>query len=161
MISKWIHPTKVIRFNMLFTSDKDGDSSNTFHYHCDGVFPTVTVILDTSGRRFGGYSTQSWSRCIIGNSTSRAPYSFIFNLTNKKKYKLVDQMNASAIGRYESYGPTFGGGFDLYIANQCKSNTNSCCTKSSYNTGNTNLLGENGTTKFQVTNYEVYLVVFE
>lgn len=52
-IRKWIHPNKVIRFNMLFSTAKDGDSCSTFHYHCDGVFPTVTVVLDTSGRRFG------------------------------------------------------------------------------------------------------------
>ena len=48
LISKWIHPNKVIRFNMLFNTAIDGDSSSTFHYHCDGVFPTVTVILDTN-----------------------------------------------------------------------------------------------------------------
>ena len=56
IISKWIHPNKIIRFNMLFSTDKDGDSSTQFHYDCDGIFPTVTVVLDTSGRRFGGYS---------------------------------------------------------------------------------------------------------
>jgi hypothetical protein len=39
-ISKWIHPNKVIRFNMLFNTSKDGDRSSTFHFQCDGVFPT-------------------------------------------------------------------------------------------------------------------------
>ena len=31
----------------------------------------------------------------------------------------------NAIRQYSSYGPTFGGGFDIYIANNANSNTNS------------------------------------
>ena len=48
LISKWIDPEKVIKFNLLFSTNKDGASSSTFHYYCDGVFPTVTVVYDTS-----------------------------------------------------------------------------------------------------------------
>ena len=160
-ISKWIHPYKVIRFNMLFNTAKDGDSCSTYHYYCDGVFPTVTVVLDTSGRRFGGYSTHDFCQSPIGSNGSRAPESFIFNLSNNKKFELIDNFNTSAIYRYNSYGPTFGGGYDMQIADQCLSNTSSYCNKSSYNTGNNNLLDENGPTSFQVSNYEVYQVLFE
>ena len=160
-ISKWIHPNKVIRFNMLFNTANDGDRSSTYHYYCDGVFPTVTVIVDTSGRRFGGYSTHCFCQSPIGNNYSRAPDSFIFNLSNNKKFELIDNLNTSAIYRYSSYGATFGGGNDLYIADQCLSNTSSYCKKSSYNTGNNNLLEGNGQTSFQVSNYEVYQVLFE
>ena len=46
--------------NLLFSTSKDGDSSSTFHYYCDGIFPTVVVIVDTSGRRFGGYAYEKW-----------------------------------------------------------------------------------------------------
>jgi len=160
LISKWINPNKVIKFNMLFNSAKDGDSSTTFHYHCDGVFPTVTVIYDTSKRKFGGYSTQNWCQSASGASYARAPESFIFNLTNKQKFELNDPYFQNAIYRHTSYGPTFGSGHDLYLCNNCRSN-NSSCNKSAYNTGNTNLLGGNGSTSFQVSNYEVYQVIFE
>ena len=118
-------------------------------------------MLDTSGRRFGGYSTQNWCTSTVGANYSRAPESFIFSLTNKQKYELIDQLNTSAVYRHDSYGPTFGGGYDLYLANQCKSNSSSYCNKSSYNTGNTNVLGQNNSTSFQITKYEVYKVVFE
>ena len=160
LISKWISPTKVIKFNLLFSTNKDGDSSSTFHYYCDGIFPTVTVVLDTSGRRFGGYSTQNWCQSTVGSSYARAPDSFIFNLSNKQKYDLI-QFNTSAVYRYNSYGPTFGGGHDLCLASSCRSNTSSYCNKSSYNTGNNNLLGNSSSTSFQVSYYEVYQVVFE
>ena len=31
---------------MLFNTNIDGDSASTFHYNCDGIFPTVVVILE-------------------------------------------------------------------------------------------------------------------
>ena len=158
IISKWIHPNKVIKFDMLFSTDKDGDRSSNFHYNCDGIFPTVIVILDTSGRRFGGYSTQNWCQSAVGGDYSRAPGSFLFNLSNNQKYDLIDKFNKNAIYRNNSYGPTFGGGHDLYIVDSCKSN-NSSCNKSSYNTGNSNILG--GSTSFLISSYEVYKVLFE
>ena len=161
LISKWISPNKVIKFNLLFSTNKDGDSSSTFHYYCDGIFPTVTVVLDTSGRRFGGYSTQNWCQSTVGGNYARAPDSFIFNLSNKQKYDLSDNFKTNAVNRSNSYGPTFGGGHDLCLASSCRSNTSSYCNKSSYNTGNNNLLGGSSSTSFQVSYYEVYQVVFE
>lgn len=161
IISKWIHQNKVISFNMLYSTDKDGDSASTFHYYCDGIFPTLTVILDTSGRKFGGYTTQSWLQHSASSSYARGQGSFIFNLSKNKKFGLVNQINTNAIYKHNSYGPTFGGGHDIVLYNSCKSNNNSYCNKNSYNSGETNILGENGTTKFQVTSYEVYQVIFE
>jgi hypothetical protein len=151
----------MIKFYLLFATNKDGDSSSTFHYYCDGVFPTVTFVLDTSGRRFGGKSSQNWSQLSFGSSYSGGQCSFIFNLSNKYIYNLIDQFNASAIYHHNSYGPTFGGGHDLYLANGCISNTSNYCNKSPYDTGSNNLLGNSGSTSFQVSNYEVYKVVFE
>jgi len=160
-ISKWIHPSKIIKFNLLFSTSKDGDSSSTFHYYCDGVFPTVIIVIDTSGRRFGGYATHDWIQSPIGANYTRAPDSFIFNLSNNKKFELTNQLNNNAIYKHNSYGPGFGGGHDLILANGCRGNTSSYCNKGSYNTGNTNLLDANGSTSFQVSHYEVYQVIFE
>ena len=160
LISEFIDPHKIIKFNLLFSTNKDGDSSSTFHYYCDGIFPTVIVVLDTSGRRFGGYSTQNWCQSTVGGNYARAPGSFIFSLSNKQKYDLTE-FNTNAIYRNNSYGPVFGGGHDLCLANSCRSNTSSYCNKSSYNSGNTNILGGSSSTSFQVSYYEVYQVVFE
>ena len=161
LISKWISPNKVIKFNLLFSTNKHGDSSSTFHYYCDGVFPTVTVVLDTSGRRFGGYTTHNWCQSTVGSSYSTSPDSFIFSLSNKQKYDLINKFDTNAVYKYNSYGPSFGGGHDLCLASSCNSNTSSYCNKSSYNTGNNNLLGGSGSTSFQVTYYEVYQVIFD
>ena len=161
LLSEWIDPVKVIRFSALFNSSKDGASSSTFHYYCDGAFPTITVVYDTQSRKFGGYTTQSWSESKVGSSGCRDEFAFIFSLSNKQKYGLNDKFYTQAIYRSNSYGPIFGGGHDLLIANGCTGNSSSSVNKSSYNTGNYNLLGGSSSTSFQVTYYEVYKVIFE
>ena len=159
MISEWIDPIRTIKFNLLFSTEKDGDSSSTFHYYCDGISPTVVVVLDTSNRKFGGYCTHNWAQSPQGSSVTRAPGSFIFNLTNKKKYDLIDQFCNNALYRNNSYGPSFGSTNDLYICSGCKSSTSSQCSKSYYNTENC-LISGSSSTSFQVSNYEVYHVIF-
>ncbi len=161
LLSKWIHPNKVIRFKMLFSTEKDNDNSSTFHYYCDGIFPTITIILDTKGRKFGGYNTNNWLQPPDGEVYSRAQDSFIFNLSKKQKFELLDNLDVNAIYKSNAYGPTFGCGHDISLVDACRSNNNSYCSKSSYNTGDVNVLGNKDSTKFQVANYEVYQVIFE
>jgi hypothetical protein len=79
LISEFINLNKIIKFNLLFGTNKDGDSSSTFHYYCDGVFPTVIVVLDTNGRRFGGYSTQNWCQSDAG-AQQLGPQGLLFSI---------------------------------------------------------------------------------
>jgi len=58
-------------------------------------------------------------------STSKA---FIFSLRNTEglaPFKSMVTNPTYAICRYSGYGPTFGGGWDIYIANNANSNNNS------------------------------------
>ena len=162
LLSEWIDPVKVIRFSLLFNSNIEGtSSSSTFHYYCDGCFPTITVVYDTAGRKFGGYTTQSWSEPKGSSAYCRDEFAFLFSLSNKQKYELFNKYDNSTIYRYNSYGPTFGAGNDLCIANGCTGNTSSYVVKSSFNTGDYNLLGGSSSSSFQVSYYEVYKVIFE
>jgi hypothetical protein len=66
---------------------------------------------------------------LTGGYTS-APGSFIFSLRNNDdlapfKAPLRDENDVKAILRYSGYGPTFGAGGDLYIANHAGSTTDS------------------------------------
>ena len=61
--------------------------------------------------------------------------------------------------RHDSYGPLFGSGFDLCLTGDGKLNNN-YCTKSIYKTENNNLLGNNGQTNFQISNYEKFIKWF-
>ena len=65
-------------------------------------------------------STNNWGQSPIGGSYTRASGSFIFNLSNKQKYDLIDQANKSAIYKHNSYGLTFGGGINLTLSDSAK-----------------------------------------
>lgn len=168
LISKWINPNKIIKFNLVFNTNNDGYSYSYFHDYCDNVFPILIVIQDNSGRKFGGYSTQSFRPPVNSNYNCRAPDSFLFSLTNKQKYDLIDKNSLNAIYRYNSCGPCFGyhssgnSYFDLYISQSCNSSSYYCyCYKNVYNTGSYNLLGESGQSSFLVSYLEAYQVIFE
>jgi hypothetical protein len=168
LISKWIDTKKIIRFNLIFTSSKEGFNYNYFHDYCDNTSPIVIVFKDNSNRKFGGYSTQSFRQPTNGYYYCRARGSFLFNLTKKQKYDLIDQSSVNAIYRYNSYGPCFGyhsSGtqyYDLYISQTCNSSSYYCyCNKNVYNSGNVNLLGESGCSSFLVSSFEAYQVIFE
>ena len=74
----------------------------------------VLLFLFLSSGTSGGYA-----------STSNA---FIFSLRNKEglgPFKSMVTRPSNAIYRTSSYGPAFGGGHDINIANNANSNTNS------------------------------------
>ena len=65
---------------------------------------------------------------FLTGSHASAPGSFIYSLRNNDdiasfKSTLKDENTQYAIHR--GYGPTFGGGYDLYVANNAGSNTES------------------------------------
>ena len=162
LISKWIHPHKIIKFNLLFSTNKDGDSASTFHYYCDGISPTVVIVKEENSykMKFGGYTTHTWLSPYNSSCQSRAPGSFLFNLTKKEKYELNDQFNQCAIYKQYNLGPIFGysnNNADLYLYN----GSTSYCNKYSYNSGNNNIIGQSGKTSFAYKVYEVYQVIFE
>ena len=159
MINDWIYPysEKNITSELLFRTSVDGDNANTFHNKCNGKGPTITFIKTTSGKRIGGFTMISWksSNCYKADSDA-----FIFSLDTCQKFVQWRNFN-DAIYDYSSYGPTFGDGHDIYIANGCKSNSNNYCNSNysygfyySYNLINTGTQSTN----FQVADYEVYLI---
>ena len=166
LISKWIHPKKALRFSLVFSTNIDGSSSaQSFHRHCDGVSPTVTIVMDTNGYKFGGYTTSTWNESCQGASYARDPDAFIFNLTKKLKYVQPNKFGKFSIFRSKSYGPTFGGGnnaYNLYLSDGCTGNSSSYTyVDQSYKTDNWNLINNSGSASFQVSYYEVYHVVNE
>jgi len=88
------------------------------------------------------------------------PEAFIFSLDATQKLVQYRYFN-NAVYHNSGYGPTFGGGHDIYLANGCKSNQSSYCY-SNYTYGfyySYNLINPgNQQTNFQVTDYEVYLI---
>jgi hypothetical protein len=47
-------------FTLLWRGSRDGFKAKQFHHRCDGNPNTLTVILDTNGKIFGGFTPVEW-----------------------------------------------------------------------------------------------------
>ena len=78
-------------------------------------------IKAKNGFYFSGYSSVDWDS---SNSFKNSPGSFLFSF-NHQTIMNIYQNHDNAICCYSNYGPSFGGGSDLHIADCCNVNTNS------------------------------------
>jgi hypothetical protein len=107
------------KFSLLYRSSRDGKDAAAFHRLCDNQGGTLTLVKDSGGYIFGGFSTQTWNQsttAYVGD-----PSAFLFTITNPHgiaptKY-LKNTSTTNGIYNQAGYGPTFGGGHDLHIAN--------------------------------------------
>jgi hypothetical protein len=98
--------------NLLFRSTRDGATAATFHAHCDEQGPTLTLIKDTDGNVFGGYTQKDWGSPEVWEFVSD-PAAFLISVFNP--YGAPPMLFSSIGGRCSilrdlSYGPYFGGG---------------------------------------------------
>jgi len=103
-------PIKVKQYELLYRGSRDGFDSNFFHAKCDGFGPTLTVIKNSFGKTFGGYSPVSWDSS--SGWTAGTVDFFIFHLDENLKFPWFQNYS---IHRSASYGPTFGQGHEIYI----------------------------------------------
>jgi hypothetical protein len=130
------------------------------------------VIKCTGGFVFGGYADVSWqSMTLYRGSRDGWPYrrsaqAFLFSLISPSsvvpvKLPLVHPNISYAIVCNASRGPTFGGGYDLYVANCANSNT---CSSTNLGftyqlpPGQSALTFFTGSQNFQAAGVEVYQV---
>ena len=147
---------KIKKYELLFRASRDGFQAEKFHEKCDGKSYTITFVITSIGRRFGGFTDQVWNKSnnYIGGSNG-----FIFSLDNKEIY--YNKNSSYNINANSSYGPTFGGGFDFYLCNNCNDNY------SSYNNSDHSYQRYwkkyvmAWTNHFYVKDYEVYKIEIE
>ena len=95
---------KKITLNLLYKATADSDKASAFHEKCDEAQCSLVLIETDKGKRFGGFTTSSWSgECI----EKRDEDSFIFSLNKMKIYENIP--GELAIGCYPNYGPIFLG----------------------------------------------------
>lgn len=101
----------------IFTKQA-GSTSYDFHAAADGKGATFVLMSasedGTHWKTVGGYDPQSWN--------SQMGYNYVSNPSNWTAFlfNLTDGVKKSQTAGYEtfntaSYGPTFGGGHDLYV----------------------------------------------
>jgi hypothetical protein len=150
------------RFSLLWRGSRDGFTAADFHHRCDNHANTLTLILDTKGNIFGGFTPVEWKS---GNWHLKADHSlksFLFTLKNPhnfpaRRFGLKAQEQTRAISCSSNLGPFFGHGIGVYDN----------CNRSSFNM---TFLGDNytndtgldektfftGSGEFQVKEIEVF-----
>jgi hypothetical protein len=128
------------QFKLLWRGSRDGFEASDFHFHCDDHANTVTVILDTDGNVFGGFTPVAWKSCsfrdgaMSGNpldcvKSDESLTSFIFTLKNPFQtppmiFGLKAECKDLALWMHKSCGPSFGsgeGGCDICVSDRCNS----------------------------------------
>jgi len=151
--------------SLLWRGSRDGFDAATFHRLCDGKPNTVTVIKNTNGFIFGGFTSIPWRLTggYKGDSTA-----FLFSLTNPSNtpLKLKVKSPENAVCQGSSYGPTFGGGHDLHVSSLSYTNRDSYMNLHLYEFPNGKGGNEGGKfiaggsdNYFQTTEIEVFQVV--
>jgi hypothetical protein len=122
------------RFSLLWRGSRDGFGSKEFHGRCDGHGNTLTVIFDTKGNIFGGFTPLKWnSRTPVAfpdSSNSEVDdnlKSFLFTLKNPhnipaKRFTLKAEMKYRAIICNYEWAPRF---YSIWISDNCNANTDS------------------------------------
>ena len=135
-----------MKLELLYRASRDGFQAQDFHSRCDGKGATITVIKCSGGFVFGGYADVPWHSHGEYTHSSQA---FLFSLHSPSgvgpvKLQLV-QDHECAMYCDASYGPTFGSGHDIHVADGADGNTNSAT-----NLGSTYQLpaGQSATTFF-------------
>jgi hypothetical protein len=139
-----------------------------FHAKCDGHTRTLTLCQAFgSDFIFGGYTNVCWSS---SNQYKADLDVFIFSLTNKDqspcKIRVDSKCVQYAICCHREYGPTFGQGHDIHIANEanrmgdetaCHSNLCQTYKHHMYKVGsNEALTFLAGSYRFRLSEIEIY-----
>ena len=105
MITRKINKlNKNLTLNLLYKATADSDKAKDFHGKCDDAQSTIVLVETDKGKRFGGYTTCSWSGDCIEKNDEEA---FVFSLDKMKTYDNIP--GEVAIGCYPKFGPIFMG----------------------------------------------------
>lgn len=129
-LEAWLGEGSISVSRVFYKQTGDGLTSTHFHNAVDGQGRTFTLLRVSSSNNqiVGGYNQVSWRSNGTYNFT---PYygsgnitdgtSFLFNLSAgtlfRQNWKLGNTNGAAYYEAYNhtSYGPTWGGGHDLYV----------------------------------------------
>ena len=115
LLKKWVGSANgSARFKLLYRATRDGFDANTFHKKCDNYKNTLTIARSGAKRVFGGFAADlDWN---VTNNYKNSTKTWLFSLDEKEKYPIRPSNAYHATYANTGYGPTFGGGHDLYIS---------------------------------------------
>ncbi|XP_069117152.1 interferon-induced protein 44-like [Argopecten irradians] len=99
-------------FRKLYSAKENGCDAAIFHQRCDNRGPTLTVVYNTDGQVFGGYTTASWQSASTPHVYDKSAFLFCLGEGEERK-KFSVTKSGSAVVHDARSGPTFGRGPDL------------------------------------------------
>jgi hypothetical protein len=124
-------------FNLLWRGSRDGFTAKEFHLRCDGRANTLTLIADTDGNIFGGFTPVKWESSAPGEAYGlykgdNSGRSFLFTLRNPhgappRQFALTAERKQEAINCGSAYCTVFGGenSCDIVVKDNCNTNRSS------------------------------------
>jgi hypothetical protein len=160
------------QISLLWRGSRDGFKAQEFHRRCDGHANTLTVILDTKGNIFGGFTPVEWEsrtpiswldnfNCFKADDSLK---SFVFTLKNPhnipaRRFALKAEEKHKAILCDSTCGPWFGDGNEVIVFDNRSANTDSWTRLGDCYTNDTGLDEDivlTGPNTFQVKEIEVF-----
>ena len=120
LLKEWVG-SKKLQLCKVYDVKEDGDSVEKIWDKVLGHKFCFVLMTSDKGNRFGGYREAEFTKL---NNYKKDPKAFLFSLTHGVVGRPKDL--TYCLYDYNSYGPTWGNGHDLYICN------NSTTTNSSY-----------------------------
>jgi hypothetical protein len=113
------------KFSLLWRGSRDGFKAQQFHTFCDGHPNTLTLILDTDGNVFGGFTPVEWELGMGMCKADPSLKSFLFTLMNPhnvpaRRFALNAERKDEAIYCWSDCGPHF---CDIVVSDDCNTNT--------------------------------------
>jgi hypothetical protein len=122
-------------FNLLWRGSRDRFTAQKFHLRCDGRANTLTLISDTDGTMFGGFTPVKWGSSAPGEENGHdrgddSLRSFLVTLRNPhgappRRFTLKAEKKQSAIYCHSALCADFGYSGDIYVSNHCNANKDS------------------------------------
>jgi len=141
----------------LFRASVNGFTAAAFHNACNGQSPIFIVMRANTGYIATAYSTVAFNS--IGNYTYSTT-NYLNNLWNGSSISTTKYFSSVypqyAIYDSSGYGPTFGGGHDMHLPDNCNVNGGYTNTPHSYSGTNSSLFFGNYNS-WVITDYEVYI----
>lgn len=122
MIVDWVQETtksKICQTSLLYRGSRDGFEAKDFHAKCDHKGPTIVLVENTAGYKFGGYASVSWTSYGGEIKTQESFSSFLFSVDKKQKLLYRPESNLKTLHHDAWYGPIFGYGSALIIFDRC------------------------------------------
>ena len=146
--------TRII-INLLYKASIDSDSAAMFHKKCDPAQNSIVLVETKDGKRFGGYTSCSWSGDCVEKED---PDAFIFSFDKMKTYDNIP--GDDAIGCYPKFGPVFLG-CQIRIFDKAFTNGGTTYEKELNFYTDEDYELTDGNKSFEVKDIEVYEVIYE